>query len=150
MSTPNPRPFYKRHWLLVGLFCFFIVAWCLHLTEASVDLLTGKTRVRQLLLGVCLIEQVRDSPFSEILRAENNGHPDWRVYSEVGPLQSISPFFNHGPTPSLLYETVLIGDELSASPETRRAIYAQVLERVRNSDQKGARELIENWRQSQK
>jgi hypothetical protein len=95
-------------------------------------------------------KQSHDSPFSEILRAENNGHSDWRVYSEVGPLQSISPFFSHGPTPSLLYEAVLIGDELSASPESRRVIYAHVLERVRNGDQKGARELIENWRQSQK
>lgn len=134
--------------VFVVAICFGLVAgvaWSVRIKQSSVDLVTGRERDRVLILGMCIQEQVRETPCSTILQSEENVVPDWRVFSETGPFQRLSPHFSHHSTPTILKETLLIGDLLNAPKDVRRQMCAQVLERLRNDDRPGARKLLDEW-----
>jgi hypothetical protein len=122
-----------------------IVAWCSQVKQSSVDLVTGRERDHFSICGLCVREQVRETPFSKILQNGRSADPDWRVFFEVGPFQSVSPHFTHHSTPTTLKETVLIGELLETPGDVRRKKCEQVLERLQNDDRTGARKLLEEW-----
>jgi hypothetical protein len=136
---------------LAGLLEF---AFAFRITQRSVDLSTGRKRDRQMIAGICLHENVRDTAFSAQLQGAHHGIPDavdlpadWRVFSETGAFQHFSPHFTHHSTPTLLHESVIVGDQLRATPEERRRIGLLMLERLRKDDRTGARKLLDRWQE---
>jgi hypothetical protein len=122
-----------------------LVSWSIHFKQSSVDLMSGRERDCFSIAGLCIREQVRDTPFSKILQLGRNPDPDWRVFFEAGPFQCVSPHFTHHSTPMTLKETVLIGELLEAPDDVRRTMCEQVLERLRSGDRTGARKLLDEW-----
>jgi len=130
------------------------LALAFRITQRSVDLSTGRERDRQMIAGIFLHENVRDTAFSAQLQGAHDGIPEadelpanWRVFSETGAFQHFSPHFTHHSTPTLLQEAVIVGDQLRATPEERRRIGLLMLERLRKDDRSGARKLLDQWQE---
>ena len=145
MMTRSRRLFVRSSTMAACMGVIAFVAWRIQFKQISVDLMSGRERDRYLICGICVREQVRETPFSKILQGGRIANSEWRVTLEAGPSQRISPYFTHHSTPTTLKETVLIGELLKAPAGVRREKGEQVLERLRNDDYRGARKLLDEW-----
>lgn len=137
---------------LLGAACCGIlaaVAWGSQVKQSSIDLVTGRQRDRLFVLGVCFNERMHETRCSRLLQSGESDAPDWRVFSESGPLRPISPHFMHHSTPTMLAEVILIGDLRGASEDKRREVCARMLEYLRKDDPRSAKEVLNEWWKAQ-
>lgn len=135
-----------RRWVSVLSISFVVaVAWAVHLKQSSIDLTTGQERDCLLIAGICLVIQERPTSFSQFVPTDEIVDRDWRIFSETGPLQRISPHFTHHSTPAFLQEAMLIGDLLNVPDDLHRQMCRRVLENLRNEDWTGARAGLNRW-----
>lgn len=100
---------------------------------------------RLAICGLCVYEQVRETPFSRLLEQTEHGTPEWRLVSETDPLHSISPHFTHHSARSLMQETVVVCDSLGKEREECRQMCERILEYLQQNDPTGAKDLLNGW-----
>lgn len=144
---PSQREQKRALLLICACLCLtLLIIWTVSVKQSFVDLMSGRSRDRTLICGVCVFERIRETRFSLIVGDIHSTSSEWRIYSETGMLYRISPHFIHHSTPALLEEAVLVGEMVNASWQERCSISIQLLELLRRDDFAGARELMDAWR----
>jgi hypothetical protein len=125
------------------------IAWSLSVRQQSLDLTSGLVRKRILFCGlpvVCKYEKTRVSRLLDRpLRSPASPDRDWRVTSELSPLEWRSDCFRHGSTANLLTEASLVAEATGASDAELKSISQILLDLISRERDQAAAEAFEKW-----